>query len=164
MRTRIREDIVYKFSELSDEAKEKAMGNLYNINVDYEWYDSTYEDAERIGLKITEFNIYRGSYAKGELLDSAVNVADSIIKDHGPDCETVQTAKAYLLEFEKIIAETTEDEEPETDDIDSEFLKSLLEDYRIILQKEYEYLTSEEAVMETIQANEYEFTADGKLI
>ena len=31
-------------------------------------------------------------------------------------------------------------------------------------EKEYEYLTSEEAIQETIEANEYEFTEDGELL
>lgn len=31
----------------------------------------------------------------------------------------------------------------------------------IILQKEYDYLTSREAIVETIQANEYEFNEHG---
>ena len=67
------------------------------------------------------------------------------------------------------------DEEPDDDSdefsewenkmiiIEDEFLKSLLEDYSIILQKEYEYQTSEEAIIESIKANDYEFTEDGKL-
>jgi len=51
----------------------------------------------------------------------------------------------------------------DTEDIDAEFLRSLCEDYRIMLQNEYEYLTSEEAIIETIIANEYEFTEEGEL-
>jgi hypothetical protein len=31
------------------------------------------------------------------------------------------------------------------------------------LEKEYEYLTSDESIIETIHANEYEFTEDGKI-
>jgi hypothetical protein len=31
------------------------------------------------------------------------------------------------------------------------------------LETEYDYLTSEEAIIETIEANEYEFTEDGEL-
>ena len=46
---------------------------------------------------------------------------------------------------------------------EDDFLQSLCEDYRIILRNEYEYLTSEEAIIETIESNEYYFTEDGKL-
>ena len=49
-------------------------------------------------------------------------------------------------------------------DLENEFLQSLLEDYSIMLQNESEYLQSAEAIRETIEANEYEFTEDGKLI
>jgi hypothetical protein len=45
--------------------------------------------------------------------------------------------------------------------LEDEFLKTLCEDYRIILSREYDYLTSEAAIIETIEANEYEFKADG---
>ena len=53
--------------------------------------------------------------------------------------------------------------ENKLDEMSEEFLKSLLEDYRIILENEYEYLTSKEAILETIEANDYEFTADGTI-
>jgi len=38
----------------------------------------------------------------------------------------------------------------------------LKKEYLSILKKEYEYLTSKESLIETIKANEYEFTAVGK--
>ena len=50
----------------------------------------------------------------------------------------------------------------ELDDLDSEYLKSILEDYRIMLSKEYDYLTGKEAIVETILANDYEFSEKGE--
>lgn len=41
--------------------------------------------------------------------------------------------------------------------------RELAVDFYLKLEEEYEYLTSEEAVKEAINANEYEFYADGKL-
>jgi hypothetical protein len=46
-------------------------------------------------------------------------------------------------------------------DIEDEFLKSLCEDYSIMLQNESEYLQSDAAIIEAINANEYEFLEDG---
>ena len=40
----------------------------------------------------------------------------------------------------------------------------LSEGYRVMLASEYDYLSSEEAIIETIEANDYDFTAEGKLI
>ena len=49
------------------------------------------------------------------------------------------------------------------DDLEYMFLHDLLEDYADILQRECDYLQSEEAIIETIKANEFWFTEDGKL-
>ncbi len=78
---------LYEFDELSERAQEEAIEKLSDINVDYDWWKYVYEDAERIGLKINEFD----------------------------------------------------------------------------LEREYDYLTSGEAIIETIRANEYYFTEDGTL-
>jgi len=48
------------------------------------------------------------------------------------------------------------------DELGEEFTKAILEEYLSMLKKEYEYLTSDEAVKEMIEANEYEFTEKGK--
>lgn len=172
MRVEIVTRNLYKFDELSDEAKEKAIENMYNINVDYEWWENVYEDAENIGLKITEFDIDRGSYAHGNFTLSAEEVAANIIRDHGEACETYKTAENFLKEHDPVYADYMNEEsknyesresEDKLQKMENEFLKSLLEDYRITLSHEYDYLTSEEAIRETIEANEYEFTEDGKL-
>lgn len=39
----------YKYSELSESAKEKALQGMYDINTDNEWYDFVYDDAKAIG-------------------------------------------------------------------------------------------------------------------
>lgn len=65
----------------------------------------------------------------------------------------------YLKDWDTIIEYYPED--IDTEDID--FRRALQEDYASILQQEYEYLTSEEAIRETIEANDYEFTDDLKI-
>jgi len=170
------ETTVYNFSELSEEAKEKAISYLSDINVDHDWFDYIYDDAKNIGLEITEFDLDRASYAKGNFMYDAKYTADNIIREHGAHCDTAKTAQDYLVtlktETDKVLSEYSNKECPEdylddfldTEDIDAEFLRSLLEDYRIMLSKEYDYLTSEAAIIETIEANEYEFLDNGKLV
>ena len=48
-------------------------------------------------------------------------------------------------------------------DLEIDFLSSLLRDYFNSLQKEYVYLNTEEAIIETIESNNYDFTDDGKI-
>lgn len=172
---RIKQIKVYPFDELSDEAREKAIEKLSDINLFDDWYQVTYEDAEQVGLKLTGFDIGRGNYCKGEFIESAKDTAERIIHNHGQDCETYKTAiefnedsaKLYMkypVEMDKDGFDNNEEErDEEQEETDAEFLKAILEDYRIILQKEYEHLASETTIIETIKANEYEFTADGEL-
>ena len=164
---------VYKFDELSNEAKEVAIEKLWDINVDYDWYQYTYEDAANIGLKINGFDIDRGSYVNGEFSLAANEVAQNIINTHGEKCETYKTASSFMEEWQPVFNEYMDEKsekyessesEDELQELDDEFLKSLCEDYRIILRDEYEYQTSREAIIETIKANEYEFYANGKMI
>lgn len=166
---------VYKFDELQPEAKNKAISQFSDINVDYEWWQFVYEDAANIGLKIKEFDIDRGGYCKGEFVDSAYDVANKIKENHGEMCETYKTAIAFIAEWDALVvkysdgidtSKVLEDNEQEFDGnaerIEREFFKSICEDYRIMLSKEHDYLTSNEAIIESIISNEYEFTKDGK--
>ncbi len=158
---------VYKFSELSESAKQTAIEKMYDINFNGgDWWESTYEDASNIGLKINGFDIDRGSYCDGEFQLSAHEVAANIIRDHGDMCETRKTAQTFLDNVDEIQSDYPEMEGSEYEDkmmdTEDEFLKSICEDYLIMLRKECEYLSSDEAIIETIEANEYEFTKDGK--
>jgi len=173
MRTIITETKAYKFEELTDNQKSKAIDNLYNINVDSDWWVFLYEDAERIGLKITGFDIDRGSYCKGNFILSANEVAQNIFNEHGEQCETYQTAKSFMEEWQPVYNDYLDENSPkyesgESEDklqeLEEEFKKSLLEDYRIMLSKEFDYQTSDEAIIETIHANDYEFDENGNLI
>jgi myo-inositol catabolism protein IolC len=162
---------IYKFDELSNDAKKKAIEQFYDINVMDEWWQYTYEDAEQIGLKINEFDIDRASCCKGEFMLAANEVAQNILNNHGEVCETYKTATAFMEQWQPVFSaymdETSDkyesrESENELQDIEDEFLKCLCEDYLVILRNEYEYQTSESAIIESIEANEYEFTKDGK--
>lgn len=161
---------VYKFDELSKEAQQTVIDKMYDINVSYDWWESTYDDANEIGFKITGFDIDRGSYCDGEFQLSAHEVAANIIRDHGAMCETYKTAQTFLDGVNSIEAtdgeEYGEGEEYEDKmmELEEEFLKSLCEDYLTMLRQDYEYQTSDEAIKETIEVNEYEFTKDGRRI
>lgn len=168
---------IYTFAELSDEAKEKAIQNLSDINVNFQWWESTYEDAKNIGLNITSFDLDRNRHAKGEFISYAYDCAKKIVSNHGKDCETYKTAETFIFDYDSLVKKysdgiktnvVTEENEYyfycDCEELEAEFLRSILEDYSIILQNECEYLQSDEAIIQTIGANEYEFTEDGNQI
>ena len=167
---------VYKFAELSEEAKRRVLDKLYDINLDHEWWDSTIDDADRAGLILNEFDLYHGNI-DGTFKWSAEECAGLILADHGEECETYKTASEYMKERGELVTKYSDGKDTERvaedneyefdcdcDELDKDFLRSILEDYRIILDKEQQYLSSEEVIIETIEANEYEFTIDGKMI
>jgi len=156
----------YKFEELSEEVQTKVIDKNYDINVHDEWWDGVYEDARNIGLKITGFDTDRNRHATGEFLLSANEVAQNILNEHGDMCETYKTAENFMSVWQPVFNDYMETEEGEDKliDLETEFLNSLLEDYAMTLEKESEYLMSEEAIKETLIANEYEYTKDGKSI
>lgn len=161
-----RKSTVYKFDELPEDAQRKALENLADINVEFEWWESTYEDAKSIGLKITGFDIDRGARCDMEYIDTLPAVLKSIMENHGENCETYKTAETFRARLLCLIDSGDTDSvafDDAEDELRAEFLQAISEDYRIILQKEFEYLTSEQALRETIEANDYDFTIDGKI-
>ena len=164
---------IFKFNELNEEAKQNAISNLYNINIDYNWWEFIYEDAKNIGLKITSFNLDRNRYAKGDFILNASEVAQNILSNHGKECDTYKTAESFLKEWQPIFNIYIDEEHEQYEsseleeklvEMEDDFLNSLLEDYSIILQNEFDYLQSDELIIDTIEANEYEFTENGEMI
>ena len=168
---------IYSFNELSEQAKENAINNLCGVGVDYEWWDSIYDDANTIGLKITSFDVDRRKQAKGELTCSMNECIDKIISHHGENTDTYMLAMSYRDKWDdlvlthsdgentNVVSEENEYEfDREADELEEDFLKDLCEEYASILQREYEYMLSDEYIIEMIEANEYEFDEKGNLI
>ena len=156
----------YQFSELSKKAAQRAIEKLWDINVNYEWWDSIYDDAMNMGLKISGFDIYRNDITL--ILNwSGIDCAKKIIQDHGETCSTFIVAKKYIDEYKKIEAKRNDDNydcDLEIADLEEDFKKEMEGEYLSILRSEYENLASKEAIIETIEANEYEFDIDGNMI
>jgi hypothetical protein len=160
---------LYTINELSENARQKAIQELSDINVDYNWWEFTYEDAKEIGLKITSFELDRNRYAEGKFEEYSYEVAQNIINNHGESTETYKIAQNFIIEYKKTELEYNEDDENndvidnEREELEQFFLCEILEEYSLILQREYEYLISDEAILKTIEANEYLFTENGKM-
>jgi hypothetical protein len=163
---------LYSFDELSETAKKRAIMDNYDFNFFDDWWSGVYDDAENIGLKLTTFDLDRHRHAKGEFICSPAECAANILKEHGNMCETYKTAESFLSEYNPIFADYMDensenyesaDLEQNMIDMEEDFLNSLLKDYSIILQKECEYLSSDDAIIEGIKANEYLFWENGKM-
>lgn len=147
---------LYQFDELSDKAKEKARDWARNddgMRQQYE-FDYVLEDAKTIGLSIHTLDDRRCS--EGEFIKGALECARLIRENHGKTCETFKTVARYWKGINS-------NDETERENSEHEFLHDLLEDYRVMLNEAVEYAYGQEAIDEDMQANEYEFTEEGKL-
>ena len=161
---RIKKIEVFKYQELSESAQEQALEKFAFINVDYEWWEYTYEDAERIGLQIKHFNLDQGGYCSGHITTRVREVFQAILAEHGKTTDTYNLVKDMFKRsriIHKRVAKKYRGEQ--ITDLFKEFEYALLEEYLSTLRKEYDYLCSKEAIEETIKANEYEFTKEGRL-
>lgn len=142
------ETVVYTFNELSEEAKDKARAWYLEGSDDSQYaYDDAIEDAKNIGLDIDILSDRLRN--KGQFLDDAESCAKLIIENHGKDCETYKTARAFLLSLDSLNDEYHEDEDgqrvsdidgrdnydDEREELEKEFLHSILEDYKIMFEK-----------------------------
>ena len=146
---------IYEYDELSEEAKATALNALADINLHPDWYECIYDDADRIGLSLTGFDLDHGQIA-GRLQGPMRETVEKILTEHGYTCDTYQLALSYQLPRPE-----TDEEEEDYQRQTEEFQQALLEEYFCILRKEYESLGSREQVEDTIRCNGYEFNEHG---
>ena len=155
---------VYKFDELDEQTKERVIDNYRFINVeDTFWYDSIQEEFDELGISITAFNLDRNT-ATIEIGDFQIT-SIKIIEEFGDNVLIKQTAKNYLDEYNKIESNFEDDEDCfiELEKLDEEYEKEYSEDILSYLRSSYDWEISDEAITETIEANDYDFTTEGKI-
>ena len=157
---KIKQIEVYCYNELSEKAKEEARNWFYRYDdMHFEW-EGLQDDAKNIGLELTGIDNHR---ATGNFLESPYRVIELIKANHGDQCATYKTALQFEAQF-KALPKDEEGDIIESEDLEQDFLNSLLEDYRIIWRNEVEYHYSEEYVKDMMEANEYEFDVNGNRI
>lgn len=152
---------LYSFDELDENGKKAALENLSDINVDHDWWEFTYNDAEDVGIEIRGFDIYRRSIDIN--IDYKEGVAKKILENHGEESDTYLAAKKYLDGISELSDEEINESSDKFLEIEEQFVEDLENAYLSILRHEYGYLTSEEAIRNTILANEYLFDSGGNL-
>jgi hypothetical protein len=139
-------ETIYNFNELPKDAQQKAISNNIDIHFNYKWYDFIEEDLKEINCKLLEFDLYYNTI-KIKLLTDAETVASQILSNHGESCNTYKIAKQFF-----------------SNEIDeNQFLKQLQNKYLNSLHIEYDYLTCNQAIIETFEANDYHFDLNGKI-
>lgn len=202
---------VYKFDELSQRAKDRALQEYSAHGMDHEWWDAAYEDAKTCfgfcGIRIDRIFYFSGFWSQGDgaCFDGvwyASDVKPGKLKDHAPqDAELHRIAAGFEeiakdhpqaafkvkhrghyyhehctefeVEFHDDAFEQLQYDSPEWKarnallwEVERDLVELARDAMRWIyrtLEKEHEYLTSEEAFKELAEANEWEFTKGGEI-
>lgn len=137
---------VYSYEELPKEIQKKVISDNYNIHIMYDWWDNRIDDAKTINLQLVDFDLNRGTIDL-QFIDSPETTERLILDNHGALTSTYGNARRF--------------QQHQDEDI---FLQDLKVSYLDLLQKDFDYLTSDEAIKETIKSNEYTFTIEGKMM
>ena len=163
---------VYQYDELpTQQAKDNAI-EWYRDDVSSNFstaWDDIKEDAKQIGLKLISLDDHRAN--EGDFMLSANEVAQNIFNEHGESCSTYKTATEFMENWQPVfnnyMDESHEDyesneSEEKLQELEDDFLHSLLEDYRIMYNQNVQAEYEDEYIIDILQANNYEFTKDGK--
>ena len=203
---------VYRLDELPEGARDRARAWYREDGFDYDWYDSVFEDFERIAeilgicLKTRPVRLmgggtrrepqisFTGFWSQGDgasyqALYAFRKNATREIRGYAPkdtrlhaiadDLQAIQRRNFYQLRadvshrgrysHEYCMAISVERDSPTYQDMTGDAEETIIEALRDLarwlyrqLEREYDYLSSDEAVDETIAANEYTFTAAGR--
>ena len=176
--------MVYSFDELSEAAQERAINDLRHVDVDGDWYENVYYTVRAagklIGLDIDRIYFDPDLYCIFDAEYRYVRGAVNAVRNEFPqgtklygiarDLQDLQKRHFYSLSCNVSSQRDTNSYQCFRfgEDYESDALGDILDNFahwaRILLRDEYEYLTSDEAIREMIEANEYEFTEDGKLV
>ena len=159
----------YSFDELSEEVKEDVICEFQDVNVNYDWYDYLYddfkEDLKEIGLGANTFywSIDRDRFFYSP--DIFVEDERKFLKYAGWDLRT-KDARG-IIDYNGLSIEVSHygggragNYVLNEDDL-TDILRDKFEDFLSTLSKQWDYLTSWEAIEETILINEYTFLEDG---
>ena len=184
---------LYSFNELNDEQKNVVIEKNRDINVDFEWYDSSIADFKAALKLIGFYDVkvrFSGFSSQGNGAQFTGNYdyskgALKKVKAEYPNWVALHNLASELQEiqskyFYKIGAKITstghylheyctsfelflDGDYFNSDNIESEFIESCRDFMREIygmLNNEYDHLTSDKAVIETIESNEYFFNSE----
>ena len=178
----------YTFDELTDEQKKKAIEQYRDINTHYNWHDDTLNDfkeaLEILGFKNVTIS-YSGFWSQG---DGASFTGEFIVPSDDDTLEMrlkkFKSKFPWIYEsedtlFKRYSGLKFDDDEFETYEVYrighhyyhsktitcdhdelKEFVRSFSDFMYETLEKEYDHLTSDEVVEETLIANEMEFRSD----
>lgn len=140
---------VYKFEELSDKAKQKAIDNhRYQYVSDTWWLEHIEEQLDYFGVKIERLDVHW--HHLDLVISDYDKLVDGIKSAFGKETELYEAAVAYEIYKDTDMYAA------------NDFRNYVQWEYMQIIQSEYNYLTRDEYIAEKLQDSYHEFYEDGE--
>ena len=163
---------IYKFSELPEDSKRKAL-EKFKQGYDYawtgEWQDTRREFERRFPVKVRDYSIgaFNHSYARTEYTADE-DIFGHAIVEYMNNCHKAllaspDTMTGYCGDYDILQPILDFMKNPEDEKSLSELLKECVDSWVDGYQKDMEFQLSDEYQIDHIESNEYEFTEDGEL-
>jgi hypothetical protein len=168
---------LYSFNELKEDVKNKVIQDNYDINTNYNWWECTYDTFNECGIKINCFDLYRKQIEISNILDWE-EIAQNLKNNFGTDTDLHTDSLNFIKERDNLIKELGNGNDKDGysvnydnyDIYDERIIETEIEYKRELennilnwLNSEYEYLISDEAIIETIYANDFKFLNHGAM-
>ena len=151
------ETTIYFFDELSDEAKEAAIQHIRQIT-EYPWYS---ECVDSLKAFCNVFNVRVTDYTLSDCYRASISTDATPAHFRGLKLSSVnREAMPTGFCFDCDLQYSFHDEFKKTGDAFYAF-NDALQTFLISVRKDIEWHYSDEAIIECIQINGYEFTEDG---
>ena len=188
MRKIVTTTIAYKFDELDDTAKERAITLYRNDNPSLDgsdWYDYIFEDVKSVarilGIEIDHIYFsgfwsqgdgacFEGRYEYPDSKSESIPKDDQDLNDIKNELDRIQQQYPDQPLYAEITHHSPHYYHEHSTQIDTEIedVASPLRDFMVWIYKrleaEYDYLQLDKSIVEAITANEYEFSKEGVLI
>lgn len=168
----------YQIDELPENIQKKIIDEFRGINVEYwEWSHAIEEIINNAGFILISFDLDRKEI---ELIPNYDFHSSALIivnnkEEHSE--EFVKISENFCSEWSKLVNKYSDgiqldkvseengyEFDREANELEKEYLQEISGEALLMLQREFDWLCSDETIFDTIRANEYEFTKGGQFI
>ena len=136
----------YSFNELNERAQQVVIEKERYTTVKYNnWWEWVYEDAKMIGINIAGFDLDHRHISLGYLKDNTIFICEKILKNWGEKTEGYKIADNFKKQYRNASGD-------EVIELENEFHSLMMGVYLNLLKKEYDYLTSDQAIKEELNS------------
>lgn len=157
---------LYLFDELSEAAQKRAMWDALEWITDYDWWSHVYdcqlseEGNENEIIQVEDITVFDLDDRKAEIV---YNINMKLFKErYGDRWTLLRDTPEDSWEYVETETDAENEQYSEIEELIDELVSDRKHDILLDLAVDYDYLTSDECIRETLSVNEYEFYENGK--